>query len=94
MDKKSDSLTWSEIESYQYFNNSPTIGMNFHVFGLKPLMTEPTGTLNLSRISDINAIINIDDRIDENNPANLITIVFNLNIMRFMSGMCGKAWIP
>lgn len=93
MPKNSISIMWSEAQAYQYFNHSPSAGMNFHVWALLPLEHSPNGSCNLSRISDFKSVLDLHPMIGTEYPATITTIVLNMNIIRFMSGMNGKAWL-
>lgn len=93
MPKNSVNIMWSEAQAYEYFNHSPSVGMNFHVWALQPLEYCPNGSCNLSRISDFKSVLDLHPTIGTVYPATITTIVLNMNIVRFMSGMNGKAWL-
>lgn len=92
MPENSVSIMWSEGQSYQYFNHTPSTGINLHSWSLKPLSVQPQGSANLSRIAKFESVLNVHPLISDQYPASVVTMVSNLNIMRYLSGMCGKAW--
>lgn len=92
MIRDSPGITWSELQSWEYYNHTPSTGINLHTWALKPLQFQPTGSSNLSRITKFESVYNVHRLIGDNYPASLMVIVQNLNLIRFLGGMCGKAW--
>ena len=92
MPENSTNIIWSEAQSYQYFNHTPNIGINLYSWSLKPLLDQHMGSTNLSKIDDFSSVYNIHPLIGDSNPAIIVSMIVNINIMRYLSGMCGKAW--
>ncbi|AVL94762.1 capsid protein 3 [Moumouvirus australiensis] len=92
MPKKSDSIMWSEMMSYQYFNHSSSCGINSRSLSIYPLKEIISGSANLSRIDDFSSTYYLNPNIDNNNPAKVITMTLGINLNNYISGMCGKAW--
>jgi hypothetical protein len=92
MPKNSLGIMWSDAQSYQYFNHTPSVGINLHSWALKPLMYQPSGSSNLSKIEKFESVYNVRPEIGDKYPAQVTTIVLSLNIMRYISGLGGKAW--
>ncbi|AGC01911.1 capsid protein [Acanthamoeba polyphaga moumouvirus] len=92
MPKNSDSIMWSEMTAYQYFNHSVSCGINSRSLSLHPLKEMNSGSANLSRIDDFSSTYYLNPRIDNNNSAKIITMALGMNLNNYISGMCGKAW--
>lgn len=92
MPVNSNGLMWSAMQSYQYTKNSPSTGINLHSWALEPLNMQPTGGINLTKINEFTSELDISPLISNSYPATVTTMVINMNIMRYLSGMCGKAW--
>ena len=87
-----NSTMWSEAESYQYFNHTPSVGINLHSWSLHPLDNQISGQINLSKIDKFESIYDVHPKIGDVYPATVVTMVDTINIMRYLSGMCGKTW--
>lgn len=97
-------IYFNYAQPYMFFNRSPTDGQYVHSFGIEPLELQPSGSCNMSRIDNfsINCSFTLDfiDKVNENPLENLGILtgayagvyVKSINIIRFMSGMCGLAW--
>lgn len=92
MPENSNGLMWSEAEAYQYFNHTPSVGINLHSWAFIPLQNLNTGSVNLSKINKFKATYDVHPLIGNDYPAVIVTMTSSLNIMRYLSGMCGKAW--
>jgi len=49
------------LQPYNYYNNTPSVGINVYSFSLNPLEYQPSGTCNLSRIPKTSLKMNILD---------------------------------
>jgi hypothetical protein len=92
MPENSNSIMWSEATAYQYTRSTPSTGINLHSWSLDPLSIQPQGAVNLSKIDNFNSVYEVHPLIGNKYPAIIITFVQNINIMRYLSGMCGRAW--
>ena len=93
MPKDSTSVMWSEAEAYRCLGHTPDTGINIHCWALDPLLIEqPTGSINLSKIDDMKIVYDLNPLIGSNYPATIKTMILGLNIMRYIAGICGKAW--
>ena len=81
-------IMWSAAQAYQYFKHTPSIGINLHSWALLALSNQPSGTSNLSKINVFKSVYQLYCQ----NQTTCITFALNYNIMRYISGMCGKAW--
>lgn len=88
----SGSILWSEKTAYQYFNHTPSVGINIHSWALHPLANNLSGSSNLSRIDDFTSVFDLHPSISNENPASLTSMVLSWNIVRYISGQCGKVW--
>ena len=94
MAENSDSTMWSELESYKYFNHTPSLGINLHSWSIDPLNSsnQPAGSINLSRLDNFKSIYDLHPLIGNSYPVNIVSMATNINIMRYIAGMCGKTW--
>ncbi len=92
MPENSTSIMWSEASAYQYTKSTPSTGINLHSWSLDPLSIQPQGCANLSKIDKFNSVYDVHPLIGNEYPAVIITMISNINIMRYLSGMCGKVW--
>jgi hypothetical protein len=86
------------VNPYKYYNSSPEIGLNVYSFCLNPTETQPSGSVNLSRIPNFSIKVNIDQNvttyIDNNNDIKykLIVQVTNYNVLRLIGGIGATAY--
>jgi hypothetical protein len=82
-----DSYETQLIRPYTYFNNSDTKGINVYNFGLYPLQTQPSGSINFSFLNDINLLLDFNPIPDQEIKVRIMTVSYNL--LRIMSGYGG-----
>ena len=76
------------LQPYNYFKNTPNLGINVYSFSLSPTETQPMGSCNLSRIpkTSINfKLFNSDQNLDKINESEIIDgnmVLTNLNNYR------------
>lgn len=87
-------IMWSDGQGYQYLAATPETGINIRSWSLDPLSYQPQGSANLSRIDKFVSVYHIHPLVGDHYPANILTMILSQNIIRFMSGMVGKAWVP
>ncbi|XWV25141.1 hypothetical protein QJ856_gp0634 [Tupanvirus deep ocean] len=92
MPENSTSIMWSEAQAYQYLNHSPSVGINLHSWSLDPLSVQPQGAANLTKIDKFMSVYDVHPLISNSYPALIVSMILSINIMRYLSGMCGKAW--
>ena len=92
MPENSNSIMWSEIPSNRHFNHSSSTGLNVYSWAIKPFREQISGSFNLSRIDKCTTICEVHPYISNENPATILTIVLGINMINYISGMCGKAW--
>lgn len=88
-----DSKLGSQVSAYTYLKNIPEIGINLHIWAIDVLSSQPSGSINLNAVSDITGVYNLHPLIGNNYPASMVVIANSINIIRYLSGMSGKAWI-
>jgi hypothetical protein len=76
------------VQPYQHHTGAPDLGINAYSFALKPEEHQPSGTVNFSRIDNINLDVT---------PANgtnteLHVMAHSYNVFRVASGMGGLAY--
>ena len=90
-----DSNYYNYVQPYNYYNASPSLGVNAYSFSLNPLEVQPSGSCNFSRIPKISLEINLIKNINDfklNNEYNLEIIGTNYNILRIIGGIAGLAY--
>jgi hypothetical protein len=92
MPENSTGLLWSETEAYLHLEHTPSTGINLHSWALKPILSMPTGAANLTKIDEFSSRYDVHPLISDDYPATIGTFVLNNNMMRYLSGLCGKAW--
>lgn len=92
------------LHVYNYYNATPQIGFNVYSLCLKPVEFQPSGSCNVSRISSINLVLGINNKIqnkyDDLFNKNIISdtkykLVFqtrNFNVLRFIGGIGAMAY--
>nr|WBF70818.1 hypothetical protein [Megavirus caiporensis] len=92
MPENSTGTMWNSVKAYQYFNHSPNCGVNLYTWSLDPLGNIIAGSVNLTRIDDFTSVYHIDPKINVNYPAEIVTMIQSINMVNYLSGMCGKSW--
>ena len=92
MPENADDKFWSELQCWLYFNSTASVGVNLHSWALNPLDGSPSGTCNLSRIDDFESVLKLHPMIGNHYPVTVCNTVMNVNLLRCMSGLCGKGW--
>jgi len=77
-----------KIRPYTYFNNSYTNGINVYNFGLHPLQSQPSGSINFSFLNDINLLVDFNPTLVEQ-ELTIKTTTISYNLLRIMSGYGG-----
>ena len=70
------------LQPYNYYKNTPMLGINTYSFSLNPTETQPAGSCNLSRIpkTSINfSLINPDNNLSNVNVDNNYSIIDNIS---------------
>jgi hypothetical protein len=70
----------------------PRLGYNLYSFALFPLLNQPTGAANLSKMDTVRLQPWFHPDVGTGNPIELINIDLNMNIYRVMSGQAGCAF--
>jgi hypothetical protein len=92
MPENSNSIMWSEAQAYQFLSHTPSTGINLYSWSLDPLSIQPQGAANLSKIDNFSSVFDMHPLIGNDCPVQVVRMVLSINIMRYLSGMCGKAW--
>ncbi len=92
MPENSDHTFWTACQTYQHFKHDTETGINLYSWAIKPFNEQNSGSANLSRIDRFMSILNIHPIISSKNSASIITMTLSINIINYLSGLCGKAW--
>ena len=80
------------IQPYQHHSNIPPTGLFCYSFSLHPEDTQPSGSCNLSKIDDLQLIINTDKTINYANTAKIRVYGLCINVLRILNGQGGLAF--
>jgi len=78
---------YSYLQNYSYFKNSMNNNVFFYNFGLDPTKTEPSGSMNFSKVDQASLDLNLDTKISYYNPAKLRVYALNYNILKIEDGI-------
>ena len=76
------------VQPYQHHTGKPDVGINAYSFALKPEEHQPSGTVNFSRIDNIN----LDVTPNDGSCTELHVMAHSYNVFRVASGMGGLAY--
>jgi len=93
-----DGKYFNYVQPYATHQATPSDGINMYSFSLFPEEHQPSGSANFSKISRIVLYLELDDSLfDESgsiiDPVNIRIYTRNLNILRFINGFGGLAWV-
>lgn len=84
------------LQTHEYHRNTPADGINVYSFSLSPEEFQPSGTANFSKLTQVTLNITYDSSIStlpDDLDATHYVFVTNYNILRFVGGMAGCAYI-
>lgn len=84
---------YNYLVPYRVHKTTPSDGIYCYSFALDPEEQQPSGTCNLSRIKKSNLIVVINDSMLTSGGTNFRVYARNYNILRFISGMGGLAFV-
>jgi hypothetical protein len=89
---KKPALYWRGVVPYQHHSNLPEAYIYVMSFSLNPEQsTEPSGSCNLSRIDNIELILDMQSAL-ENQSYSVFVFARSWNLMRFKEGVAGPAF--
>ena len=84
------------VQPYESHSKTPSDGINMYSFSIFPEEIQPSGTANLSRLSNILLSVNFNSNFISNGkllePVNLRVYTRSLNILRFINGFAVPAY--
>lgn len=84
-----DSKYFDSIQVYQNHNYSIPEGINIYSFSINPSEYQPSGTLNLSKISNLSINMRLNSLISPSNTGVLRCYALTNNILRIANGLAG-----
>lgn len=75
------------VQPYQYYDNSPSEGINIYSFSLHPEDIQPSGQANLSKIDLIQLKLTVNTKITFTNTAKLRVYGIVYNVLRVANGI-------
>lgn len=93
-----DGNYFNYLQPYATHLATPSDGINVYSFSLFPEEHQPSGSANFSKISRIVMHLELDSTLFDAtgvilDPVNIRIYTRNLNILRFMNGIGGLAWV-
>jgi hypothetical protein len=76
------------VQPNQHHTRGPENGIYVYSFATEPELEQSTGTCNFSKIDKADLLMNLSYI----SPSKSHVYMINYNVIRFMSGMCGKAF--
>lgn len=77
------------LQMYQHHNFSTPTGINSYSFSLNPINNQPSGTLNMSKVSNLAITMRLKSSITPSNSGVLKCYVLTYNILRVANGLAG-----
>ena len=95
---RQDGDYFNNVQPYQHHTNTPCVGINVYSFALKPEEHQPTGAANLSRIDtttlNVTFVSNAAAGVNYlNSSTEFYIFAVSNNVVRFMGGLAGKAYV-
>lgn len=87
--EKLDSNYYNYLQPYYYHKNIPSCGLNMYSFSLNPENYQPSGSCNMSEITNIELNFTTNEEVSTDNFAIFKFYSLNYNILRITSGMGG-----
>jgi hypothetical protein len=85
---------YNYVQPFNYHSATPSDGINIFSFSISPQEYQPSGSANLSRLSNVILNFKIDPKMYEDGNETVTVTVYlrTYNILRFVSGMAGCAY--
>jgi len=90
---KRDSDYFNYIQPLQFLKAPLQTGINMLSLSLYPLLTQPSGTCNMSQLEDILALLQLNTKINSTNKAYFSTYCLCYNVLRIASGLAGLVFV-
>jgi hypothetical protein len=90
---KKNNLYFENIQPFQHTFNRLPKGVGMYSYALFPTKVEPSGTSNMTNIEYIDLMLELSDKINENNKAKLRSYSLTYQIWRVNNGLSGELFI-
>lgn len=90
---KRSSLYYENVQPFQHTFNRLPRGVGMYSYALFPTRVEPSGTSNMSQIEYIDLMLQLSDKINQNNTAKLRSYSVTYQIWRVNNGVSGELFI-
>jgi hypothetical protein len=77
------------VQNYEHFNYYQVEGINTYSFSLYPLMTQTTGTCDMSQLTSSSIQLSVNHLIQTSNPAYFRSYYMATNVLRVSNGLSG-----
>lgn len=88
-----DSTYYNKVQPYSYHSRSPQDGINVYSTSLYPEEHQPSGHCNMSRVSKGILGLEFESSVFNTDKLNFRIYARNINILRFIGGFAGLAYI-
>lgn len=86
-------IVWNAANAYQYLSASGSAGINIHSAALYPFCSQPSGSINLSKINRFHSVYTLHPAMGANHPSiEHVLIALHINLVRFYPNMFSKEW--
>jgi len=77
------------VQNYEHFNYYRYEGINTYSFSLYPLLSQTSGTCNMSQLSSSSLQLNVNHKIQTSNPAYCRSYYVSTKVLRISNGLSG-----
>jgi len=90
---KLDGNYYNYVQPYETHNHTPSDGINMYSFALSPEEFQPSGSVNMGRLSRIALNLEFIEAYVNEEPFDIRIYATNVNVLRFISGLSGLAYV-
>lgn len=90
---KLDGNYFNYLQPYLYDYNIPSDGLNMYSFSLFPENYQPSGSLNMSGVNNIELLFELNKEVNSKNKGILYFYTLKYNILRITGGVAGLAYV-
>ena len=83
----SDYRYYNHVQAYQHHTNTPPVGLGMYSFAINPESSQPSGSINLSKIDSVQLLMHLNRSVNCNNTASVRSYALGYNILNVLSGV-------
>jgi hypothetical protein len=89
---RADTTYWNYVQPYDCFLHTPSVGIGVYSFARNPLIVQPTGAANFTKIDEVLLKLYLHPFVSSTNSIHIDNYAMNYNVWRFMSGLNGLGY--